>query len=206
MFDHEFQNFFKGFLDILFTYFDDPSKDAELNGETFDNSRSWQWSVLNTCISYYFDVLLHYKERAALDDWTSKLAIVPSMGLRAFLHHLAARTVEMRRNGIRTYLTDCPDDNSRSSAFKICTTAFHRAVFPYHFNCLRFENGMTAFLSRWNFGKWNLWTENFLLNLCHRIIRRSESLFYLHSNNSTLRHKCGGMLMTSSNLWRISQA
>ena len=74
MFDHEFQNFFKGFLDILFTYFDDPSKDAELNGGTFDNSRSWQLSVLNTCISYYFDVLLHYKESAALDNWTTGLA------------------------------------------------------------------------------------------------------------------------------------
>ena len=104
MFDHEFQNFFKGFLDILFTYFDDPSKDAELNGETFDNSRSWQLSVLNTSISYYYDVLLHYTEYAALDDWTSKLAIVLStikLGIRAFLHHLAARTVEMRRNWIR---------------------------------------------------------------------------------------------------------
>ena len=106
-------------------------------------------------MSYYFDVLLHYKESAALDDWTSKLTLVLStfkLGSRAFLHDLAARTVEIRRNWIRTYLADCPDDNSRSSAVKIFTTAFQSCLsIPLELSLLRKWNGcLSESLKSWN--------------------------------------------------------
>lgn len=136
MFDQEFQSFLRRCLDDLSRNLDNPSK----NYERIKASGALE-RVLNTCISYYFDVLLHSRQSTALGEWTRKLADVLTLfksGSRSFLFDLANRTVEVRRNWIRTFLADCPDDNSRSSAVKIFLAAFQSYLsLPHEVTLLR---------------------------------------------------------------------
>jgi len=144
MFDLEFQSFFKRCLDVLSRSLDESLKNDVRNTEKNVDSSDWQIHVLNTCITYYFDVLLHSKESSPLDDWTNKLETVLRLyksGSRTFISDLATRTILVRRNWLRTFLTDSPDDNSRSSAVKIFITALQ--------SCLSVSTEITL-LQLWN--------------------------------------------------------
>ena len=82
----------------------------------------WNMALLQTVVSYVFDILLHSPDKSVLKEWERKMAEVlriSSDGARLFVHELASRTRAVSSNWLRTYCTDCPEKFSREAAVRI---------------------------------------------------------------------------------------
>jgi ubiquitin carboxyl-terminal hydrolase 9/24 len=122
LFDKEFQGFMKQMLNLVVL---DLSSDRD-EKMTASTPAQCQIAILNVCICFYFDVLLHYIEKDALDDWSTSLYQAFYISTEAsigFISELADRTHCVAANWLQTYATDCPDKNSREAAMAIIATA-----------------------------------------------------------------------------------
>jgi hypothetical protein len=77
-------------------------------------------------LTFVFEILLYSNERPALEDWTRMLE--ETMGIyrnsaRTFMAKLASKTREVSGNWLRTYLSDCPDRQARTTAVRIFSAA-----------------------------------------------------------------------------------
>lgn len=127
LFDKEFQGFMKQMLNLVVL---DLSSDRDENMISSTPARC-QIAILNVCICFYFDVLLHHIEKDALDDWSASLYQAFYMSTEAsvgFISDLANRTNFVAANWLQTYATDCPDIHSREAAMALIATAIGSAL------------------------------------------------------------------------------
>lgn len=127
LFDKEFQGFMQQMLNLVVSDF---SSDGDENMTT-STPAQWQLAILNVCICFYFDVLLHHIEKSALDGWSNLLYQAFYMSTEASVHfitELANRTHYVGANWLQTYATDCPDRHSREAAMAIIAAAVGTAL------------------------------------------------------------------------------
>ena len=151
LFDAEFQAFLKGLLGLcamqspIVNDIDD-KMDMSPAPTTFptsgdSDSVTWHMSVIQMCLSFVFDILLHSVDRASLSDWMKRIIAAlthDKFGAKWFIHELARRTHQVSSNWLRVYCLDCPEEFSREIAISIFCAAIHSCfVFPQEQSALR---------------------------------------------------------------------
>ena len=136
LFDAEFQAFLKGLLGLCRL----SSSDFERTGETESpmpsspesaNDSTWRASVVQMLLAFVFDILLYSSEKGSLGEWVRMLEETLSGDrtcARSFVHKLAKKTSEISSSWLRTYLSDCPDQVSRTAAVRIFSAACQATV------------------------------------------------------------------------------
>lgn len=121
LFDAEFHAFLKGLLGFC-------RNSKARGGDSMDVSISpvpddtWQQSMLQMLLSFVFDVLLYSAEKGSVDDWSlmlSDILLLDRECAKVFVEELTARSKKVSANWLRTYLSDCPDRESRLAAVRI---------------------------------------------------------------------------------------
>jgi hypothetical protein len=113
--DLQFKHFLKALLDKVVMI------NTKSNIKIKEDS-TWQLSILELCMSYFFDVILHCTDKELIDDWSSSLSaslVSFSDGAKWFTHELARRTSGVIGNWLRIFSYECPDTNSRTAAMQV---------------------------------------------------------------------------------------
>jgi ubiquitin carboxyl-terminal hydrolase 9/24 len=126
LFDAEFQAFLKGLLGLcrMSSSESEKASTGTALAETMDSS--WRGSVVQMLLTFVFDILLYANEKPSLGDWIRMLEETMFADRKCaltFLAKLASKTKEVSGNWLRTYLSDCPDQISRSAAVRIFISA-----------------------------------------------------------------------------------
>jgi ubiquitin carboxyl-terminal hydrolase 9/24 len=124
LFDSEFQIFLKGLLGLC--RLSRSQKDRIQFNKSSDGSLSWQSSILDMLLAFFLDVLLYSGDKASLGTWTSMLCDTLSFDQESSKHFvlkLARRTYTVSANWLRTYIAECPDQDSRLAAVRIFAVA-----------------------------------------------------------------------------------
>ena len=117
LFDSECQAFLKGLLGICRQ--SEPEK-------SLASTDDWRKSLLQTVMTYFFDIFLYSAERPSLNEWANMLQEILLQDKDSsleFVRKLAKKTSEVSGNWFRTYLMDCPEKASREAAVKIFSAA-----------------------------------------------------------------------------------
>lgn len=121
LFDAEFQRFLKGLLQLCAR-----SRASENPIETGSmrhmNDFSWQDNILDMLISFFFDVLLYSAQRSAVNDWVTLLTGIflnDGETAKRFVRSLAERTRTVSSNWLKTYISDCPEQDARIAAIRV---------------------------------------------------------------------------------------
>ena len=138
LFGNEFQVFMKEMLDLFVSDLssdDDESMASSspiLNLNEQDTASLWHLAILDTSLSFFFDVLLHSVEKKLLDGWRNSLGRalrLSKTGSLGFISELAKRSHLVADNWLRTYATDCPEARSREAAMEVIATAAESVLF-----------------------------------------------------------------------------
>jgi len=132
LFDNEFQVFLKGLLGLCRMTNSGPDRVGDIPSSPGSaivadkSSQAWRGSVVQMLLTFIFEILLYSNERPSLEDWTRMLE--ETMGIyrnsaRTFMAKLASKTREVSGNWLRTYLSDCPDRQARTTAVRIFSAA-----------------------------------------------------------------------------------
>lgn len=154
LFDSEFQTFLKGLLGLC--RLSRKYKPQSLQGT--DGTISWQAAIVDMMLTFVFDVLLYAADKANLGVWVSMLSGTLSVDLesaRLFVRKLAEKTHTVGANWLRTYVADCPDQESRQAAVVIFASAVR--------SCASLEDEQASLL-RWQ-GAWKQQMYAFKQNL-----------------------------------------
>jgi len=124
LFDNEFQSFMKSLLNIAKV-----SSQFTASTTSVKVKKDWQLSVLQLCLLFFFDVILHTADRESreLNEWTNALVIAlhtDKEGAHWFLTELVRRMEMTSNNWLRTYYTECPEIQARTAAHKVFVGAF----------------------------------------------------------------------------------
>jgi ubiquitin carboxyl-terminal hydrolase 9/24 len=133
LFDAEFQNFLKGLLGLCRL---SSAESRQISPQVTqmpesDIDASWRASVVQMLLAFVFDILLYCTEKSTLGDWVRMLEETLSADrscARNFVHKLAVKTKEVSTSWLRTYMSDCPDQVSRTAAVRIFSAACQAAV------------------------------------------------------------------------------
>ena len=121
LFDAEFQAFLKGLLGLCERSC--AGKDVvETASMRHINDSSWRGNILDMLISFFFDVLLYSAQKASVNDWVEMLSSIfmnDGETAKRFVRYLAERTRTTSSNWLRTYLTDCPEQEARIAAIRV---------------------------------------------------------------------------------------
>ena len=134
LFGKEFQMFMKHMLNLFVA---ELSSDLDENMATefpssLNKSSQWHLDILDVCLSYFFDVLLHSVEKDILFEWTQSLCKalrLSNEGAVFFVKELAKRTQLTAGNWLRTFATDCPEICSREAAMEVFAVAIESIPF-----------------------------------------------------------------------------
>ena len=139
LFDSEFQTFLKGLLGLCRL----SRKDNTQVSQSADGAMSWQSTIVDMLLSFFLDVLLYAADKSSLGVWVSMLSDTMSAdpeSARHFVRKLAEKTHAVSSNWLRTYVADCPDQDSRHAAVTIFAAALR--------SCASIEDEQTT-LIRW---------------------------------------------------------
>ena len=119
LFDAEFQNFLKGILGLCLIL---PDNKMELSPTSSPTSVTPEWptAVLQICLTYFFDILLHAP--CVEEEWVDKLSSAlhhDTVGAQWFVHELARRSATTSNNWLRVYTSVCTEEASRKAAVKV---------------------------------------------------------------------------------------
>jgi len=138
LFDTEFQSFLKGLLGLcLLAKSENERMDLSATAlssaslSAGESQKPWRSPVVQMLLSFVFDILLYSAEKASLDYWVSKLSSAMTIDIeiaRSFVTLLAKKTEEVSPNWLRTYLADCPEQDSRVAAIRIFCAAVKSCV------------------------------------------------------------------------------
>lgn len=121
LFDAEFQEFLKGLLSLCQR--SRASKDPIESGSMRHmNDSSWQGNILDMLCSFFFDVLLYSAQRGSVNDWVMMLTDIfmnDGETAKRFVRSLAERTRTVSSNWLKTYLTDCPEQDARIAVIRV---------------------------------------------------------------------------------------
>ena len=120
LFDDEFHSFLLGLLKRCCPTGDELSKPAEIVAPQPIPP------LVNMLSTFFFDVLLYASDKQGLDDWVRCLEQITRSNSGIAKHlvfQLARKTKTVSQNWLRTYLSDCPDQSSRSAATKVFSSA-----------------------------------------------------------------------------------
>lgn len=138
LFDSEFQDFLKGLLELC-----QKSGTQHIDSMADSSDGKWQQAVLQMLLAFVFDVSMYSLDRSFLGDWTKMLEealLRDRVTGRKFVHDLAKRSREVSTNWLRTYLLECPDQDSRAASVRIFSAAVK--------SCLSWSDECVA-LGRW---------------------------------------------------------
>ncbi len=149
--DTEFQTFLLGMVELCLsssnTLGDNDNMDISTPkssplqfSDTEDHHSEWCLPILDLSLQFFFDVLLHSAEKDQLNDWVMKLSSCLSHNRKSakmFVHELAIRTQLVSGNWLRTFCSDCPEENSRGAALQLIANAMKVcAEFPEELKAL----------------------------------------------------------------------
>jgi len=147
LFDNEFQIFLKGLLDLC-RRSKSQSDEMDTEGASSSNRVPWQSSIIEMLLTFFLDVLLYSSDKTSFGTWVAMLSETLSQdkdSARKLVHNLALRTQKVSSNWLRTYVSDCPEQDARLGAVKIFAVAIQA--------CVEIESEQAA-LSRWS-QAWN---------------------------------------------------
>ncbi len=137
LFGKDFQMFMKHMLNL---FEGELSSDLDENMATelptpTSKSSKWHLDILDVCLSFFFDVLLHSVDKDSLFEWTkslSKALRLSREGAVIFAKNLAKRTQLNADNWLRAYATDCPEICSREAAMEVFAVAIESIPFDHN--------------------------------------------------------------------------
>lgn len=138
LFDPELHIFLKGILLTCQTKKNDPSGENAID--------SWRSVMLETLLSFVFDVML-YSDCVGINDWARLLEDIllkETEVSTSFVQKLARKASEISSNWLRTYIMECPDHSIRGAALRIFIAAMR--------SCTRSEferKALTAWVRGW---------------------------------------------------------
>lgn len=129
LYGKEFQSFMKHLLDQCVKDLS-PIIDENMAVET-STSSTWTLAILDACLCFFFDVLLHLVEKDVLFEWRKSLCEALRLspkGSVMFVSELSKRTKLTSANWLRKFATDCSDILSREAAMEVFATAIESSA------------------------------------------------------------------------------
>ena len=121
LFDSEFQSFLQGLLNLCQRSCSG-SESSETGSVRHIRDSSWRDRIVDMLISFFFDVLLYSAQRTSVNDWVLMLSDIFAKDgetAKRFVRSLAERTRTVSSNWLRTYVTDCPEQDARIAAVRV---------------------------------------------------------------------------------------
>jgi len=127
LFDPHFQNFLKGLLGLCQV----PVTAEGVPNSAVTSQGTWRAAVVQTLLGFFFDIMLYASNRPHLNEWVNLVERQFALDLHsatAFVQRLASKTYQVSQNWLRTYLMDCPDQQSRNAAVRIFSAAIRSCM------------------------------------------------------------------------------
>jgi ubiquitin carboxyl-terminal hydrolase 9/24 len=124
LFGKEFQMFMKSMLNMFVVELSSGLDETMANeSPNFSITTSQiHLDILNVCLTFFFDVLLHSVEKEVLFEWTKllcKALRLSTDGSTSFVKNLSKRSKQIAGNWLRTFSTDCPEMHCREAAMEV---------------------------------------------------------------------------------------